>query len=138
MSKGVKMKMKKLLKLSAIIIGALMCFSFAKVHAQDSIFGDVELTRGNLKTVATANTLNATMSTKYLGISKTRLSGNYYTWNPTTTGEAKTAWKIATYPSLTSTNANYSDLYYCLNAERGFGITNGTMAEGAKDTYTKS
>lgn len=115
-----------------------MCFSFSKVQATDSVFSDVDLTRDNLQAVAAANTLNAGATSKVLGISKNRRSGNYYQWNVNTTGDGKTVWKIATYPSTTSNTANYNDLYYCLNAAKGFGLSNGEMAEGSKDTYNVS
>ena len=131
------MKKKKLLNLSAIILGILICFSFSKVQATASAFGQ-EINRGNLKTVSVANALSTRISSKILGISKERESGNYYQWNVNTVGEGKTAWKIATYPSLGSNIRVYSDLYYCLNATRGFGLNNGEMAEGAKDSYTSS
>lgn len=130
------MRKKKLLNVSAILLGVLMCFSFSKVQAANSVFSDVNLTRDNLKTVVQANSFDAMGTSRVLGISENRESGNAYGWNRTTTGEGKTVWKIAAYPSMASNTVNYNDLYYCLNASRGFGIQNGDMAEGAKDIYS--
>ena len=126
------MRKKKLLNLSAIIIGALLCFGFNKVQAIDSVFDGTSITRNNLQSVATSNALSTPDTSTVLGISKTRKTGNYYSWENNTTVDAKNVWKIADY---TSGSADYSDLYYCLNAERGFGATQGRMAEGATDTY---
>lgn len=70
-----------------------------------------------------------------MGISKNRESGNAYTWNVTTTDAGKTVWKIAEYDTTSSLVPNYEKLYYCLNAERGFGLSNGSMAEGSKSEY---
>ena len=115
-----------------------MCFGFSKVHAIDSTFDGISITRGNIQSIAASNTLTASNTETILGISKIRQSGDYYSWANNSTVDAKNVWKIATYPSLDAdrTQADYKDLYYCLNAERGFGLTNGQMAEGKKDTYT--
>ena len=110
-----------------------MCFGFNKVQAIDSVFDETSLTRNNLQSVAASNSLRSTNTSTTLGISKTRRTGNYYSWGNNTTADAKNVWKIANY---SSGNADYSNLYYCLNAERGFGTSQGRMAEGATDEYT--
>ena len=132
------MRKKKLLNLSAIIIGALMCFGFNKVQAIDSVFDGTSITRNSLRSVATSNALTTSNTETILGISKIRESENYYSWGNNTTVDAKNVWKIAKYETTdpNDRNADYSNLYYCLNAERGFGVSEGRMAEGAKDTYT--
>lgn len=122
---------KNVLKLSAIMLGVLVMFGFTGVQASN--FGEVNLTRENLKTVAENNTVLASMDNRVLSISKNRESGNYYNWNKTTTSNGKTVWKIAT---IKSGSRDYTDLYYCLNAAQGFGLSSGEMAEGARDTYT--
>ena len=127
------MRKKKLLNLSAIMIGIVMCLGFAKVQAAE--FDSVNLTRENLKAVAENNTVLTSMDDRVLQISKTRKSGNYYNWDKTTTSNGKTAWKIAT---IKSGARNYDDLYYCLNVAKGFGASTGDMAEGARDTYNVS
>ena len=63
------MRKKRILTLSGILLGVLMCFNFNKVQAVDSVFSDTKLTRETLSTVAQANELN---EIKYLGISKIR------------------------------------------------------------------
>ena len=126
------MNNKKIINIFAILLVIITCFSFSKVKAAD--FSST-LTRDNL-TAYDASNFAALNSDRILGISGTRQSGDIYTWNPNTVGEAKTVWKIAEYSSDTSNVRDYSNLYYCLNAERGFGITNGQMAEGKTDTYT--
>ena len=131
------MNKKKLLNLSAIILGVMTLFSFNKVQASEitSVFSDEEITRSNLASVAQTMSLsNMSSETLELQISKNRESGNYYQWNITTTDEGKTVWKIAEVDS--SNLRNYSNLYYCLNATVGFGITEGNMAEGASDEYS--
>lgn len=130
-----------------------MCFNFNKVEATESVFSNINLTRANLQAVAQANTLSTTTTSKVLGISKNRESGNWYVWNPKADAidengnlivdengnvQAQKVWKIAAYPSTTSNIPSYNDLYYCLNASKGFGLSNGEMAEGAKDTYNVS
>lgn len=130
-----------------------MCFNFNKVQATESVFSNINLTRANLQAVAQANTLSTTTTSKVLGISKNRESGNWYVWNPKADAidengnlivdengnvQAQKVWKIAAYPSTTSNIPSYNDLYYCLNASKGFGLSNGEMAEGAKDTYNVS
>ena len=127
------MKKKRFIILSAILIGVLMLCSFGKVQAVSSIFTETELTRKNLEQFTLANNLSAT--NKVLGISKNRESGNAYTWNVTTTDAGKTVWKIAEYDTTSSSVPNYEKLYYCLNAERGFGFSNGSMAESSKSEY---
>ena len=115
-----------------------MCFSFSKVYAEDSNFGVTRITRENLKSIADSNALT-TDSNPTLGVLKTRASGNYYTWNNwnnNTTEDANTAWKIVTYPPSTPNTPNYSDLYYCLNASKGFDSNNdGYMDQDARSTY---
>lgn len=127
------MRKKRIITLSAILLGALMCFNFTKVEASDSIFDKLNLTRDSLKTIAQANTLGS--GNKYLGISEKRESGDAYGWNINTAGEGKKVWKIAEYPAKDSNIRDYSDLYYCLNATRGFGMANGEMAEGFVSEY---
>lgn len=51
------MRKKRILTLSGILLGVLMCFNFNKVQAVDSVFSDTELTRETLATVAQANSL---------------------------------------------------------------------------------
>ena len=128
-----KMRKRILLNLSAIIVGMLMCLNFAGVQAAE--FTETNITRDNLKAVAENNTVASAMTSRVLGISKNRKSGSYYQWNPTSTNNAKTVWKIAT---IQSGSRNYDDLYYCLNAAQGFGLSSGDMAEGARDTYNVS
>ena len=147
------MKSKKLLNLFAILIGVFMCFCFSKVYAEDSNFGDANITRGNLRNVAEANSLRGANNTPVtLSISKFRngqRTGEVYIWGPASgvinssgrfelddhyNVDANKIWKIST---VTSDNTNnYDDLYYCLDVQRGFGLTNGEMAEGATDTYS--
>ena len=110
-----------------------MCFGFNKVQAIDSVFDETSLTRNNLQSVAASNSLRNTNTSTTLVISKTRRTGNYYSWGNNTTVDAKNVWKIANY---SSGNTDYSNLYYCLNAERGFGTSQGRMTEGATDQYT--
>ena len=93
------MRKKKLLNLSAIIIGALLCFGFNKVQAIDSVFDGTSITRNNLQSVATSNALSTPDTSTVLGISKTRKTGNYYSWENNTTVDAKNVWKIADYTS---------------------------------------
>ena len=102
------MKKKKLLNLSAILLGALMCFSFNKVQATDSVFSVFDLTRDGLKTVAESNTVLMSMSERELGISAKRGTGNSYSWKFNTTGESKKVWKIAT---INSNIRDYNSLY---------------------------
>ena len=138
-----------------------MCFGFGKVHATDSNFA---VSRENIREIAESNSLRASNISKILGIYAQRSSqngSNAYQWDPQEVftnpevpnsryEEAQSAgyfpdstgtvWKIATYPSLNATRSqsDYSDTYYCLNYDKGFGISNGYMANGAKDTYTLS
>ena len=132
---------KKLLNLFAIIIGVLMCFCFNQVHAEDSIFGGANITRENFRGLGAGNIgepINVPVNKK-LGISETRKSGNRYRWGIQTDETGHVIWKIATYSSDTSA-ADYKDLYYCLNVDRGFGITvsGGEMLEEEKDDYKDS
>jgi len=129
------MKNKKVFKLFIIVLGIIMMFGATKVQASEitSIFSEGTLTRSNLQDISqtmslSENSVNATQ----LQISGIRKSGNAYTWNPNTVGDAKNVWKIAVY---NSSARDYSNLYYCLNAVQGFGITSGQMAEGAIDEY---
>ena len=132
-----KMKKKVFLKLSAVLIGALMCLGFSKVQAAESIFSDINITRNSLNLIAKANSLSS--SNAYLGISSERESGASYAWNMKTDGTpGAVAWKITKRSSSTDQSKNYDDLYYCLNAEQGFGIANGEMAEGKIDYYDYS
>ena len=79
------------------------------------------------------------ISNAYLGISSERESGASYAWNMKTDGTpGAVAWKITKRSSSTDQSKNYDDLYYCLNAEQGFGIANGEMAEGKIDYYDYS
>ena len=127
------MRKKRILTLSGILLGVLMCFNFNKVQAVDSVFSDTKLTRETLSTVAQANELN---EIKYLGISKIRQSGKYYQLDTTTTNEGKKDWKITRRDSATSTTPIYDEIYYCVNATQGFiGNDNRVMAEGAIDAY---
>lgn len=127
------MRKKRILTLSGILLGVLMCFNFNKVQAVDSVFSDTKLTRETLSTVAQANELN---EIKYLGISKIRQSGKYYQLDTTTTNEGKKVWKITRRDSATSTTPIYDEIYYCVNATQGFiGNDNRVMAEGAIDAY---
>ena len=131
------MKKKVLLNLSAILIGTLMCFGFSNVQAAESIFSNFNITRNSLNSIAKANSLSS--STAYLGLSSERESGESYTWNMKTDGTpGAVAWKITKRNSSTDQTKDYSNLYYCLNAEQGFGITNGEMAEGKIDYYDYS
>ena len=79
------MKNKKLFNLSAIILGVMTLFSCSKVQATESVFSDIVPTRSSLQAY-TATTFSNSIK---LGISEDRESGNAYTWNPNTTGEAK-------------------------------------------------
>lgn len=129
------MKKKRLINLSAIVLGIAMCFSFSSVQAAN--FNAINFTREALKTLAQNNTVLTAMPDRTLSISKTRGSGNYYNWNKTTTSDGKTVWKIATGGASSRT---YDDLYYCLNVAQGFGYNSGTgdMTEGSEATYTTS
>ena len=131
------MKKKVLLNLSAILIGTLMCFGFSNVQAAESFFSNFNITRNSLNSIAKANSLSS--STAYLGLSSERESGESYAWNMKTDGTpGAVAWKITKRNSSTDQTKDYSNLYYCLNAEQGFGITNGEMAEGKIDYYDYS
>ena len=131
------MKKKVLLNLSAILIGTLMCFGFSNVQAAESIFSNFNITRNSLNSIVKANSLSS--STAYLGLSSERESGESYAWNMKTDGTpGAVAWKITKHNSSTDQTKDYSNLYYCLNAEQGFGITNGEMAEGKIDYYDYS
>ena len=131
------MKKKVLLNLSAILIGTLMCFGFSNVQAAESIFSNFNITRNSLNSIAKANSLSS--STAYLGLSSERESGESYAWNMKTDGTpGAVAWKITKRNSSTDQTKDYSNLYYCLNAEQGFGIANGEMAEGKIDYYDYS
>ena len=131
------MKKKVLLNLSAILIGTLMCFGFSNVQAAESIFSNFNITRNSLNSIAKANSLSS--STAYLGLSSERESGESYAWNMKMDGTpGAVAWKITKRNSSTDQTKDYSNLYYCLNAEQGFGITNGEMAEGKIDYYDYS
>ena len=114
-----------------------MCLGFSKVQAAESIFSDINITRNSLNLIAKANSLSS--SNAYLGISSERESGASYAWNMKTDGTpGAVAWKITKRSSSTDQSKNYDDLYYCLNAEQGFGIANGEMAEGKIDYYDYS
>ncbi len=78
---------------------------------------------------------NSTPINTKLNVSKFRESNNYYGWDPLTTGESRTVWKIANFNGSTR---DYSDMYYCLNATKGFGNEDGQMTEGAQETYTQA
>ena len=123
------MSKKRIFNIIAIILGIITCFSFYKVQAIE--YGST-ITRNNLTAYTTADFNELSLDT-VLQISAQRETGNEYTFNPNTVGEAKTVWKIAKY---SSNERDYSNLYYCLNVERGFGITNGNMAEGKDDKYS--
>ena len=123
------MKNKKLFKLSAIILGIITLCGFNKTYAVESIFDETSLTRNS----AQAYTKTTFSNSKKIGVSIDREQGNKYTWYINTVGESKTVWKIADINS--SNTRDYSNLYYCLNATRGFGVVNGEMAEGETDEY---
>ena len=123
------MRKKKILTLSGIVLGALMCFSFNQVQAIDSIFSQTQLTRSSLQTVAEANALDS--DSKTLVVYKSKKSGNKYSWNLDAVGDGPTAYWI-------TDEATKNDIYYCLNAGRGFEIDNGIMTDGAIKTYTNS
>ena len=114
-----------------------MCFGFSNVQAAESIFSNFNITRNSLSSIARANSLSS--STAYLGLSSERESGESYAWNMKTDGTpGAVAWKITKRNSSTDQTKDYSNLYYCLNAEQGFGIANGEMAEGKIDYYDYS
>ena len=114
-----------------------MCFGFSNVQAAESIFSNFNITRNSLNSIAKANSLSS--STAYLGLSSERESGESYAWNMKMDGTpGAVAWKITKRNSSTDQTKDYSNLYYCLNAEQGFGITNGEMAEGKIDYYDYS
>lgn len=113
------MKNKRLIKLSAIMLGVLLCFGTSRVQASDSFFSDINLTRNNLQTVAAANTLStdASIVPITLGISKSEYktnNGNFY-------------WTIK------DSNLKYKDIY-CLNLKRGFGMPNGNITDSSNST----
>ena len=126
------MKKRRLVSLLAVLVGIFMIWNFSSVSASEVIFQDLNLTRETLQTIAQNNTLNASSET--LSISKTRSTGDYYNWDPTTTSDGKTVWKIA---KGTGSSRDYSNLYYCLNVAKGFGYNSSTgdMTEGASATY---
>ena len=130
------MKIKNRLILLGIIMGVISCFGLNKLYAANitSAFSDVNINRNNLSKAAKSSTIEQ----KWLGISEKRESGNSYKWNVDSLGNGKKVWKIATYSSEDIDLRDYKDLYYCLNVKRGFGLTNGEMAEGKKDEYTTS
>ena len=126
------MKNKKLFKLSAIILGIITLCSFNKIYAVENIFDGNNLTRSS----AQAYTRTTFNNSKILCVIKERESQNAYTWNPNTVGEARVVWKIAEKDS--SNSKDYSNLYYCLNAERGFVADNGEAVETRDDEYSTS
>ena len=130
------MKIKNRLILLGIIMGVISCFGLNKLYAANitSAFSDVNINRNNLSKAIKSSTIEQ----KWLGISEKRESGNSYKWNVDSLGNGKKVWKIATYSSEDIDLRDYKDLYYCLNVKRGFGLTNGEMAEGKKDEYTTS
>ena len=130
------MKIKNRLILLGIIMGVISCFGLNKLYAANitSAFSDVNINRDNLSKA----TKSSTIEQKWLGISEKRERGNSYEWNVDSLGNGKKVWKIATYSSEDIDLRDYEDLYYCLNVKRGFGLTNGEMAEGEKDEYTTS
>ena len=146
------MKLKNKLILLGISMGVISCFGLNSLQASEitSVFSGETITRDTVQSVSLTSELNTDL---VLGISKTKESGNWYTWNPKTDGidedgklivdasgnvQAQKVWKIAKYASESSTDGDYSNSYYCLNFERGFGMANGEMAEGAKDIYPDS
>lgn len=147
------MKLRNKLILLGILVGVISRFGMNSSQASEitSVFSGKTITRNTVQNVELASDNNTNLVPVTLEISKDRESGNWYVWNPLTTAldekgnlkvddnnnvQAQKAWKIAQYSSESSNTRNYNNLYYCLNAERGFGLTNGEMAEGAKDTYS--
>ena len=147
------MKLKNKLILLGVSIGVISCFGIKSSQASEitSVFSGKTITRNTVQNVELASENNTSLVPVTLGISKDRESGNWYVWNPLTTAldengklkeddkgnvQAQKVWKIAKYSSESSATRDYSNLYYCLNPERGFGLTNGEMAEGAKDVYS--
>ena len=144
------MNLKGKLISTLALLGVISCTS---VYATEvtSVFSGETVSRENIQNISLTSELT---TDTILGISKTRENGNWYVWNPAAdaiddnTGElivdedgnvqAKKVWKIAKYSSEISNVRDYSNLYYCLNAERGFGLTDVEMAEGKKDIYSDS
>lgn len=115
------MRKKRILTLSGILLGVLMCFNFNKVQAVDSVFSDTRLTRETLSTVAQENSLEKVIVPITLKIDKS----NYKTNN------GETIWSIA------DKDKNYKDIY-CININRGFGAPSGVITnENSEKTYTK-
>ena len=116
------------------LIGVISC---SRVYATEitSVFSGERISRKSIQEIALTSELN---TNKILGITKTRENGNWYGWNKNTVGDEKIVWKIGEYISESQETADYSNLYYCLNAERGFGLTNGEMANGSTDDYLNS
>lgn len=149
------MKLKSKLILLGIFVGVISCFGMSSSQASEitSVFSGKTITRNTVQNVELASENNTNLVPVTLGISKDRDDGNWYVWNPLTTAfdedgklkiddknnvEAQKVWKIAKYSSESATTRDYGNLYYCLNAERGFGLSINGMAEGAKDTYSDS
>ena len=143
------MKLKNKLILLGILMGVISFSGLNSSMAADitSVFDGETINRQTIGALAKTSEIN---SSKELGISKDRESRNWYVINPTTdafnedgelnfyangNAKAQRIWKIAEYSSGVR---NYSNLYYCLNIERGFGINDGDMAEGRTDKYPNS
>ena len=67
----------------------------------------------------------AANSSYWLGLTNVRKDGSAYEIQPN--GEAKKIWKVVSYSSKDDTNINYSNAFYCLRAELGFGLSNGNQ-----------
>lgn len=141
------MRKKRILTLSGILLGVLMCFNFNKVQAVDSVFSDRKLTRETLSTVAQANSLeNAVNKTLTINAAKVsddnndnniigkRESGNFYQWNISLKGN-KVLSGHNVYEITEVGDSTYGEIYYCLQSDIGLGGQDGNILANDKDEY---
>lgn len=141
------MRKKRILTLSGILLGVLMCFNFNKVQAVDSVFSDRKLTRETLSTVAQANSLeNAVNKTLTINAAKVsddnndnniigkRKSGNFYQWNISLKGN-KVLSGHNVYEITEVGDSTYGEIYYCLQSDIGLGGQDGNILANDKDEY---
>ena len=141
------MRKKRILTLSGILLGVLMCFNFNKVQAVDSVFSGTKLTRETLATVAQANSLenavNKTLTINAANVSDDnndnniigkRESGNFYQWNISLKGN-KVLSGHNVYEITELGDSTYGEIYYCLQSDIGLGGQDGNILENDKDEY---
>ncbi len=72
-------------------------------------------------------------SSYILGITNIRQDKGAYQIAPN--GQVKKIWKIVSYPDTVSTAPNYSNAFYCIKAEHGFVVNNGTSVTDIRKLY---